>query len=234
MRNNEEQQLLILIIMTIIIILYNILGSIRLLLISSIILLLSTRKPSILSFNPYIERWFKNEYFPQLSERLRQELEQRASNPNQSFFDSLRDTGYSLLVGTTKELSSTIQWEAIRARNLPNVKFYDLFFMRRAILDISVPLSIGGGNSSNNNNDNEHEPVILEWWGIFDHWFLAPYLRIDFDRASVLGGNNNNTNSGAFPTTSSSQTIRRRRASTDNNNNETDNDSYLYQGLEGW
>lgn len=143
----------------------RVLGVTNLLIVAGAAWYLSTRLPTKSSFLPYFERWYKQEYFPRLAERLQHELDQRSAR-RRSVFDSLGDKIHAWIVGSTKGLQASFVYELLDKR----VLFSDMYFCRFANINI-------GGRS---------RPSLVAFVGINDRWFLAPWHTLDFENVSIL------------------------------------------------
>ncbi|KAH9246596.1 hypothetical protein BASA81_015863 [Batrachochytrium salamandrivorans] len=130
---------------------------------------LSTRKPTNTSFHVMFESWFKQTLFPQMSQRLKQELAERSKQPNQSLFNSFRDSAHSFLLDKTTGVRAELAWTTFSTSFSP--VYRDFFFFRTA------SVNMGGENE---------EPVFVVFVGVNLEWYLSPHMRLDFDSMSVL------------------------------------------------
>lgn len=132
---------------------------------------LSTRKPSNTSFHVMFAAWFKQTLFPQMSQRLKQELAERSKQPNQSLFGSFRDSAQSFLLDKTTGVRAELAWTTFSASFEP--VYRDFFFFRTA------SVNMGGSGEG-------EDPVFVVFVGINLEWYLSPHMRLDFDSVSVL------------------------------------------------
>jgi len=130
---------------------------------------LSQKKPSVTAFHVFFENWFKTAFVPQLTSKLSQELSERAKRRS-SILDSLKDSATSWLVENSRGIQTAMLWESVTTRSLPTLRVYDVFFMRVAVINL------GSAN----------QPIPVSFWGVYDNWYLSPFMRLDFDGVSVL------------------------------------------------
>lgn len=132
---------------------------------------LSTRKPGNTSFVVFFQRWFKETLYPQMSQRLKEELEERSKQPSASIFSSLKDTAQSFLLDKTTGVRAELAWAAFSTSFRP--VFRDFYFFRTA------SVNMGGTRSGD-------DPVFVVFIGINQNWYLSPLIQLDFDSISVL------------------------------------------------
>mmetsp|Transcript_7919 Transcript_7919/g.21665 ORF Transcript_7919/g.21665 Transcript_7919/m.21665 type:complete len:187 (+) Transcript_7919:99-659(+) len=143
------------------------LGTGKTLLVGGVAWFLSQNIPAKASFLPWFERWFKDEYFPKLAEKLKFELDQR-SKKRKSLLDSLSDKVNSWFVGSTKGLQASFVYELLDKR----VMFTDLWVCRLASTNIG----------------SRSKPCHVCFVGVHNQWMLAPWHSVDFDNLSILEG----------------------------------------------
>lgn len=129
---------------------------------------LSTRKPGNVAFNVFFEKWFKEIFFPQMSERLKTELQERAKRTDAGVFDFVRDQAAGWLLGKTTGVRAKLAWNLFQSTMSPS--FNDFFFCRTSSVNMGTP----------------EQPSFVVFVGINGEWYLSPHMKLDFDNVSVL------------------------------------------------
>jgi hypothetical protein len=113
-------------------------------------------------------RWFKEKLFPQMSERLALELNERAKQESASIFSSLKDSAQSFLLSKTTGVRAELAWASFAPSVHP--AYRDFYAFRTA--------SVNMGTAEN--------PVFAVFIGFNQEWYLSPHIKLDFDDISVL------------------------------------------------
>jgi len=129
----------------------------------------SDRKPSRTTFISFFERWFKEQLFPRLSDKLKEELVERSRRRNSSIFKSLKDTANAFIVGHTVGLQAELSWISFSKRLSP--AFRDFYAFRAASVNMGTP----------------ENPSFVVFIGFNNEWYLSPHIQLNFDDISVLG-----------------------------------------------
>jgi len=130
--------------------------------------LVSLTKPSVESFWPFFENWFKTEYFTRIVERRNRDLKKRARARTKrgSFIGAIGDQANRLLLGVTREMQANNIYDTIRRRT-PVMRDFGAF--------LSVTVNVG----------TITEPREVTFWGFSNRWELAPYVSLDFEDAVI-------------------------------------------------
>lgn len=128
---------------------------------------LSTRMPPHESFEPFFKRWFYNEYFPKVSQKLQAELQERARSQN--VLQSLGTRLQGWVMGQTETLQATAWYELSAKWALPP-RFEDAACIRKATVNLG----------------SRNMPCLVTFWGINGVWFLPPWYQVDYDNISML------------------------------------------------
>jgi hypothetical protein len=166
--SQEEKQRNLLTFLALLVFLISSIGYRGLSLIGLISIILSTRKPGHTSFIVFFEHWFKNKLFPELNQKLKVELDQRARRSDASILGSLKDTAQSFLLSKTTGLRADLAWSAFSSSVRP--AFRDFYAFRTASVNMGSPDS----------------PAFVVFIGVNESWYLAPHIKLDFDNVSVL------------------------------------------------
>lgn len=128
---------------------------------------LHTQLPNTQSFETFFRHWYIDDYFPQVSSKIQQELKQRAKN--QSWLDGMATSFKGWVIGQTSGLQATAMYELAVKHSLP-AHFGDLFFMRTATVNVG----------------SAKQPCLITFWGAHQRWMLAPTCQIDVQNVSLL------------------------------------------------
>jgi len=164
----EEKQRQILLLGAFIVFLLPWIGAKGISLLGLIAIFFSTRKPGRTSFMVFFQKWFKEQMFPQLSEKLKIELDERSKQANASFFDSLKDSAQALLLSKTTGIRAELAWTAFASTVRP--AYRNFYAFRIASVQMGT-------------DDN---PVFAVFIGFNGDWFLSPFMKLDFEDVSVL------------------------------------------------
>lgn len=131
-------------------------------------LYLNAHLPTTASFEPFFQEWYTKDYFPQVSQKLQRELQDRAQK-QQNVFDSLASQFKGWIMGKTESLHAAALYQFVVKYTLPPA-YGHWFFLRTATVNLG----------------SRTRPAYITFWGLNESWMLAPYIRVDFENTSLL------------------------------------------------
>ncbi|CAE8699502.1 unnamed protein product, partial [Polarella glacialis] len=128
---------------------------------------LHSRLPAPDSFEPYFRAWFTQDYFPRISQKFQQELQERAKK--EGLLDSLASSFKGWMMGKTEGLQASFWCELVAQRALPPA-LADWYVLRTATVNLGTA----------------QKPSYVAFWGVHDCWMLSPLISLDFQDTSLL------------------------------------------------
>mmetsp|Transcript_31356 Transcript_31356/g.86204 ORF Transcript_31356/g.86204 Transcript_31356/m.86204 type:complete len:238 (-) Transcript_31356:118-831(-) len=138
-----------------------------LLALGALLLYLRAHIPTQASFDHFFERWFTQDYFPRVSQKIQRELQERSKKEN--LFAAMGSQLKGWVMGKTESLQASVWYETTVKFALP-ARFANIFFMRTATVNLG----------------SRARPCHVTFWGIYETWMLSPLVTIDFENVSLL------------------------------------------------
>ncbi|CAK0870391.1 unnamed protein product [Prorocentrum cordatum] len=140
-------------------------GSLLLLFGSSTVL--SKNLPSDASFEQFFSKWFYQEFFPKIAQKLQAELSERARSQN--ILAGWASHLQSWVLDRTQTLHATVWYEVCAKQALPP-QFSSWWCVRTATVNLGSP----------------SRPSLVTFWGAAGNWFLPPWAEADLDNMSMI------------------------------------------------
>eukprot|EP00933_Yihiella_yeosuensis_P001849 TRINITY_DN10304_c0_g1_i5.p1 TRINITY_DN10304_c0_g1~~TRINITY_DN10304_c0_g1_i5.p1 ORF type:complete len:214 (-),score=17.09 TRINITY_DN10304_c0_g1_i5:183-770(-) len=118
---------------------------------------LKDKVPSEASFRTFFEEWFYEDFWPQVSQKLQEELNRRSQS--QGFLASMTTHLRSLVVRHTEGLHAGAWYEHIAHQALPP------YFTNYANTILTATVNVGTLST----------PCMVTFWGANHGWFLPPW-----------------------------------------------------------
>lgn len=138
---------------------------------SQLLGMLGLRSPSADTFDDYFRKWFEDEFFPTLSNKLKAELVHRAKS--KSFLSGLSSQFKKWALANTDERLQVDAWYAYFKQYSPP---------QFQTVGILLQASVNLGSAA--------QPCLVTFWGVpdatGDHWTLPPWASFDVEMSAVL------------------------------------------------